>query len=93
MQLRAYSLFDNKALQYHPPFFSSTDQAAVRSVRDLVDDMNTQVGRHPGDFTLFLVGIWDDQNGHFDPARPLMHVTDAIALVKGDVMPLFKKEA
>lgn len=93
MILRAYSIFDNKALQYHPPFFTSTDQAAIRMLRDLVDDNNTAVGRHPADYTLFLVGVWDDQNGYFEASRPLMHVTDAIALVKPDNTVMFKKEA
>lgn len=94
MLLNAYSIFDNKALQYHPPFYASTDAAAVRQVSDLVQDLNTQVGRHPSDFVLFCVGEWNDQNGGFTPALPLIHVVDAIALVKpsAPVLP-FAKEA
>lgn len=82
MKLNAYSLFDNKALQYHPPFFSSTDGAAIRSISDLVADPNTTVGRHPSDYVLYFVGSYDDQNALFTPEVPLRHVIDAIALVK-----------
>lgn len=95
MLMSAYSMYDNKSLMYHPPFFSSTNAAAVRAVRDLVDDPNTTIGRHPSDYSLFLVGVWDDSNGVFTPMRPLTHVVDAVALVSAsvDATPLFRKEA
>lgn len=81
MILRAYSLHDVKALQYHPPFFQSTDAAAVRALRDLVNDMNTTVGRHPADFKLYCVGTYDDETARFEPVWPIMHVMDAVSLV------------
>lgn len=93
MILRAYSIFDNKALQYHPPFFASTDAAAVRSVRDLVDSSDTAVGRHPGDYVLYLVGEWDDQQGRFSALSPLVHIVDAISLLPQKPTPLFKETA
>jgi hypothetical protein len=87
MKLNAYSLFDNKALQYHAPFFSSTDGAAVRSLSDLVSEPNTGPGRHPSDYVLYFIGTYDDSNGQLWPEQPLRHVMDAIALVK--VQPQF----
>lgn len=81
MLLNAYSLFDNKALVYSPPFFVNTDGAAVRMVQDIANDLNTQVGRHPGDFVLFCVGTFSDGNGSMEPTLPLRHVIDAVALV------------
>lgn len=88
MILNAYSLFDRAALQYHSPFFASTDGAAIRSLRDLVADLNTNVGRHPSDYVLFLVGRYDDSNGSFLPLSPLVHVVDAVALVPPAPTPL-----
>lgn len=82
MQLNAYSIYDNKALQYHVPFFASTDGAAVRSVADLVGDPNTTIGRHPGDYVLYNIGQYDDVLGAMVPISPLRHVIDAVALVK-----------
>lgn len=90
MILRAYSLHDVKALQYNPPFFASTDAAAIRSVKDLVMDMNTTVGRHPSDFKLYGVGTYDDANGHFEPVYPLAHIIDCIALVPVSPPTLFE---
>lgn len=89
MILRAYSIFDSKALQYHPPFFASTHGAAVRSLSDLASDLNTNIGRHPGDYVLFCVGQYDDQKGQMIPCVPLEHVVDAIALVKNQQTHLF----
>lgn len=81
MILRAYSLHDVKALQYHPPFFVSTDAAAIRMVQDLVNDLQTMVGKHPSDFKLYAVGTYDDLNGRFEPVPVLVHIVDAVALV------------
>lgn len=93
MMIQSYSIFDNKALQYHPPFFSSTDGAAVRMLSDLVNDPNSSVGRHPGDYVLYCVGTWDDQHGAFAPLSPLRHVIDAVALVKIETALPFPKAA
>lgn len=82
MKLTCYSLFDRKALQYHPPFHFSTDGQAVRALADLVEDANTTVGRHPSDFVLYCIGTFDDSKGAMEPFSPLRHVIDAIALVK-----------
>lgn len=81
MKLNAYSIYDRKALQYHPPFFTHTDGAAVRDFKDLANDPATRIGRHPADFVLFLVGIFDDSKGTIETFTPITHVADAQALV------------
>lgn len=89
MILKAYSIFDIKALQYHAPFFTHTDGSAVRMFSDVVNDVNTNIGRHPADFKLYCVGTYSDANGSLEPTLPMEHVIDAIALVhiqaKGDL--------
>lgn len=81
MQLKAYSIYDRKALVYGTPFFSPTDGSAVRSFRDLANDANTTVGRYPGDFALYCVGTYGDQKGELTGVVPLRHVIDATQLV------------
>lgn len=94
MMLNAYSVFDLKTLAYHPPFYAATDAAAIRIVSDVVVDPNTQLGRHPADFVLYAVGIFDDQKGALLAHSPLVHVADCAALVPpaAAVLP-FAKEA
>lgn len=82
MIINAYSLFDNKALIYHTPFFAPTDGAAVRMVADIVADRNTSVSRHPGDYVLYRIGSYNDAKGMMLPEAPLVHVADAVSLVK-----------
>lgn len=82
MRIHAYSLYDVKSLTYSPPFFAVSDGVAVRMLADLVSDLNTSVGRHPKDYTLYRVGEFDDANGELLPTVPRDHVTDAVALVR-----------
>lgn len=81
MQTNAYSVYDNKALVYGTPFFAPTDGAAVRLFQELANDLNTTVGRHPNDFSLFCVGSFDDQHAVLTGVSPMRHVVDAPALL------------
>lgn len=90
MKSNAYTVYDNKALVYGTPFFAATDGSAVRSFTDLANDHNTTVGRHPGDFSLFMVGTYDDAVGGLVPVSPLRHVIDATAVVSLQPAPLFE---
>lgn len=91
MMLKAYSIYDNKALQYHPPFFATTNGAAVRSFADLCNDLQTNVGRHPADYVLFCIGGYDDAKGQLLPFSPLEHVVDGAAMVRQPIADLFAK--
>lgn len=94
MILSAYSIYDRKALQYFSPFYASTDAAATRSFADLANDLNTNIGRHPSDFVLFNVGVFDDNTGELLAVTPLKHVADAQALVlPPSALPLFPQAA
>lgn len=81
MLLKAYTIYDCKALQYHSPWFAVSDGAAVRSFSDLANDPQTNIGRHPRDYSLWHCGVYDDNNGQFAPVIPLVHVCDAQALI------------
>lgn len=81
MLLNAYSLYDVKALTFSPPFYCSAHGQAVRMVMDLANDPNTMVGRHPEDFTLFCIGMFNDATGGLLPADNREHVSDAVALL------------
>lgn len=93
MHVNAYSIRDVKADVFHAPFFLPTDGAATRAFSDVANDTNTQIGRHPADFTLYHVGSFDDSNGLLT-ACERRHVVDATSLLRiqptGD---LFRKAA
>lgn len=91
MITNAYTIYDRKALHHHTPFFAVADGAAVRSLMDLVNDPNTTIGRHPGDYVLYRVGSFDDSAGFLLPTNPIEHVTDALSLVR-DTGSLFAND-
>lgn len=91
MILRAYSIYDRKALAYHPPFFQATDGSATRSFADLANDTTTMVGRHPNDYVLFCIGSYDDSKGLLVGMSPVQHVVDGQAVVKQN-QPLFVEQ-
>lgn len=89
MLLRAYTLHDVKALNYSPPFFVNNDALAIRMLTDLVNDRNTSVGRHPGDFKMYCVGTYEDAKGVLNPLPIPEHIMDAVSCVAASPPNLF----
>lgn len=90
MILNAYSIYDRKSLLYFTPWFQSTHGAATRVLKDLVNDQNTSIGRHPADYVLYHIGVYDDAKGMLTPLSPMDHVMDAAALVEPPQADFFK---
>lgn len=68
MKLNAYCIFDSAALRYERPFFMQSDQEAIRTFGDLASGRHDHpVGQHPEDYSLFRVGVFDDQTAKFQP--------------------------
>lgn len=66
MKLMVFSIFDSKAKAYNTPFFMPQRGQAMRSFGDLVCDEKSAISVHPEDYSLFQVGLYDDENGMFD---------------------------
>lgn len=65
MQVGVYAIYDSKMESFSAPFTSPTTANALRQFSDLVADGNTMVGRHPEDFYLWCLGVFDDKHGTF----------------------------
>lgn len=63
MKQRMFSIFDVKARAYLPPFFMPERGMAVRVFGDCVNDASHQFGKHPEDYTLFELAVFDDSAG------------------------------
>lgn len=70
MKLKMFAIFDSKAEAYIPPFFCPAVGQATRSFSDAVNSNSHQFGKHPYDFTLFLLGEFDDHTGIVDWVPP-----------------------
>lgn len=71
MKIRIYSVHDQKAEAYLQPFFATTDGQATRTFSDYVQDPQTTFGKHPEDYTLFMIGTFNDQNSEIEKITPL----------------------
>lgn len=64
MKHKLFSVFDVKAQCYLPPFCLPETAMAIRVFSDCVNSKDHQFGLHPGDYTLFALGDWDDSVAH-----------------------------
>lgn len=65
MKLKVFSIFDDKAKAFVNPFFMPHNGLALRALSDVVQDKNTNISRHPGDFSLYILAEFDDNSGEF----------------------------
>ena len=67
MKYKAVSIRDRQANAFAPPFFVATLGQAIRSFSDEINRPaeNNQLYRHPDDFDLYDVGVYDDETGTF----------------------------
>jgi len=65
-----YALYDSKLEAYQQPFFSPNDQTALRMVKSALTDGGQMFCRHPGDFSLWVIGSFTDDTGMLQPRVP-----------------------
>lgn len=64
MKLCVMALYDGKVRAFSAPFFSPSEEAGVRAVLDQArGGGNETLNRHPEDFTIYRLGIYDDADG------------------------------
>lgn len=63
MKLKMFAVYDSKGEVYTPPFCMKTEGQAIRSFIETVNDKTSQIGKYPEDFTLFEIGVFDDEKG------------------------------
>jgi len=63
MKLITFSIFDEKAKAYIPPFFMHREGQAARVFSDCIRDEKHQFSKNPGDYTLYIIGTFDDETG------------------------------
>lgn len=86
MILLGYSILDNKTGHFSVPFFFNHRGHAIRAAIELAGDNTTTVGRHPADFTLCEVGVFDDQTGRFT-SEDVVHLGTILSLAPPRALP------
>lgn len=70
MIYKCYSVFDNCSKTYTQPFHLARNEQAVRAFSDAVNSKDHQFAQHPEDYTLFCLGSFDDNTGHYENQTP-----------------------
>lgn len=83
MKLKVFSIYDEKALVYRNPFFMAHDGQALRAFGDLVGDKDSEVAKHPEDYTLYRLGEYDDCSGVFESLKAPVFMSRAVDFVPG----------
>lgn len=63
MILRLYAIRDVKAGAYTMVFGFANDGVSVRAVKDEMMTPGSMFEKHPGDFQLYCVGLYDQDTG------------------------------
>jgi len=58
-----FSIYDSKAEAYNNPFYARNEATARRMFGAAAMDPNTDLHKFGGDFTLFMVGEFDEDTG------------------------------
>ena len=71
MEIKIYAVHDGKVEAFMQPFFARTDGEATRGFSQAVNQDGTPFNQHPGDYTLFRIGKFDDQTAIIEPETPV----------------------
>lgn len=58
-----FSVFDDKAEVFMPPFYQSTQGMAVRVFADAARQEDHPFCQNPGDYHLYEIGVFNSENG------------------------------
>lgn len=74
MKLMIFCVHDYALDRYARPVYVATEAAAVRSFRDECTRAapENEMYRHPADFNLYRLGVFDDEKGLFETHQPVL---------------------
>lgn len=91
MKLQIFSVHDQKAGAFLQPFFSLNVGTAQRSFETAVNDPATQFSRNPGDYTLFHIGEYEQDDASLTSLQTPENLGLALQFIK-DSAPIVESE-
>lgn len=70
MRVGIFSIFDTAANAFLQPFFSANEGVAKRAFAHAVNSPESDFNRHFQDYSLYLVGWFDDDKGEISAESP-----------------------
>lgn len=75
MKSNLYAIIDTASGVYDGPYTGKSDGHMVRSFSDLAVSDENPIGKHPEDYALIKVGIWNDGTGELEDLQNITLVT------------------
>lgn len=89
MKMLIVAVHDSKAELFSQPVFVQSRGQAIRSFADAVNDGKSDYARHPGDYSLFELGVYEDHSGMLMPLAVPVLLASGITLVVAPIqLPL-----
>ncbi len=70
MKINIYTIYDTASGLYRFPMFVSSDGEALRSFSDAALNAESDIGKHPEDYTIFRNGSFNDVTGEILGEQP-----------------------
>ena len=77
------SVYDSKAEAWLPPMFFQAVGQAYRSFEDVVNAPEGEFVKHPEDYTLFLLGEWNEREGVITVLDAPVAVARGVDVIRG----------
>lgn len=87
MLFAMFTVYDSKAQAFLPPWIMTQTTMAQRAFSDCANSKDHQFGTHPEDYTLFQLGMWDDETGVLDQLPSPRSLGLALEYIKRDTLP------
>lgn len=84
MKHQIFSIYDEKAQAYLPPFFLHNIGMATRSFQDCINDDKHQFAQNPHDYTLFHIGEFQDDKGLITPFTSVKSLGNGVEFINQD---------
>jgi len=81
MEHKTFSVFDEKANCFMPPFFQHTEGMAKRVFADAVRQEDHPFHKNPEDYTLYELGTFDDASGQIMPLKKIKMILTATQII------------
>jgi hypothetical protein len=70
MKFKTYSIYDSVGKTYLKPFNVKMEGEAIRAFKNASNDKQSEIGRNPQDYCLYLLATWNDETGEVKPVDP-----------------------
>lgn len=87
MKQFVFVIRDSVSGVYDRPMVSRSEGEMIRDFGDIARDSKTRIGMHPEHFSLWNIGVYDDNTGMVEPSEPV-HVINAVDTLVENVVDI-----